>query len=304
MMSLRRVLIALALLGLAMAVAAQAIILTGHHMPHRSTYAVFNAALGLSFLGTGLYAWSRLPGNRTGPIMVWVGFAWFVSPLSFSNNSVIFTIGQFTDPLAIAALAHLILAFPTGRLVSRYHRGLIAAAYVNSTLCLLPAVLVFASPGAMCSGCPNNLLAVHASDSLYGTLSFLVNLIAIALIVLIGREVFPRIRRAQRGDRQVYGPVAYAGLATLAAFALLFASAGFSGSGATALRYLAFGTFVTVPYAFLAGLIRGRLSRAGAVTDLLEALGTTDERRAWLLRVGRQPIFCASSTMIPAGPRT
>jgi signal transduction histidine kinase len=134
----------------------------------------------------------------------------------------------------------------------------------------------------MCSGCPKNLLLVHASDRLYGTFGFLVNLIAIALIVLIGREVFPRIRRARYGDRQLYAPVVYAGLATLTAFTLLFASAGFSGSGATALRYLAFGTFVTVPYAFLAGLIRGRLSRAGAVAELLEALGRTDDRRSSL----------------------
>jgi signal transduction histidine kinase len=252
-------------------------------MPHRGTYAVFNAALGCSFLGTGLYAWWRRPDNRSGALMVWVGFAWFVSPLSFSNNSVIFTVGQFTDPLAIAALAHLILAFPSGRLESRYHRGLVVAAYVNATLLLLPGALVFdSSNDAMCSGCPANLLLVHANGSLYNTFAFLLNLVAIAIIVLIGREVFPRIRRARRGDRQVYGPVVYAGLATLTAFACLFVSAGVGGSGASALRYLAFGTFITVPYAFLAGLIRGRLSRAEAVAELVEALGKADGRRASL----------------------
>jgi signal transduction histidine kinase len=266
-----------------MSLAAQATILTGDHMPHRGVYAIFNAALGLSFLATGLYAWWRRPDNRSGPIMVWVGFAWFLSPLSFSNNSVIFTIGQFTDPLAISALAHLVLAFPNGRLGSRYHRGLIAAAYLSGTLGLLPGVLVFDSANdAVCSGCPANLLLAHANQGLYGTFGFLVNLVAVGIIVLIGREVVPRIRQARRGDRQAYGPVIYAGLATLAAFACLFASAGFGGSGATALRYLAFATFVTVPYAFVVGLIRGRLSRAGAVAELVEALGRADGRPASL----------------------
>src|SRR3954447_9425074 len=156
----RRALIALGLLGLAMAGAAQLVILTGHHMPHRSTYAAFNAALGLSFLGTGLYAWWRRPENRSGAIMVWVGFAWFLSPLSFSNNSVIFTVGQFTDPLAIAALAHLILAFPNGRLESRYHRGLIVLAYLNATLFLVPGALVYDS--SSCAGCPANGFLIHA----------------------------------------------------------------------------------------------------------------------------------------------
>jgi signal transduction histidine kinase len=65
----------------------------------------------------------------------------------------------------------------------------------------------------------------------------------------------------------------YAGAATLAAFALLFSAAIVNGSGALALIYLAFGIFVTVPYAFLAGLIRGRLTRAAAVAELVEALG-------------------------------
>ena len=40
----------------------------------------FNAALGLlvgwSFIGTGLFAWWRRPGNRTGLIMAAAGFAW------------------------------------------------------------------------------------------------------------------------------------------------------------------------------------------------------------------------------------
>jgi signal transduction histidine kinase len=266
-----------------MGLAAAATILTSHHMSQRGVYEVFNAALGASFVGTGLYAWWRRPDNRSGPLMVWVGFAWFLSPLSFSNNSVVFAIGEFTDPLAIAALAHLILAFPDGRLKSSYHRGLVVLAYVNATVLLLPGALVFdSSNDAICAGCPKNLILVHANGSLYNTFSFLVNLIAIATIVLIGREVFPRIRRARRGDRRVYGPVVYAGLATLAAFACLFVSAGVGGSGATALRYTAFATFVTVPYAFLVGLIRGRLSRADAITELVEALGHTDERRASL----------------------
>jgi hypothetical protein len=274
----RRTLIALAGLGLALAVANQAIILTSHHMSSRGVYAVFNAALGGSFLGTGLYAWWRRPENRSGLLMAWVGFAWFLSALSFSNNSVIFTVGQLTDPLAISALAHLILAFPSGRLESRYHRGLIVLAYLNATLFLLPGALVYDS--SSCANCPANGFLIHANGGLYNTFGFLVNLVAVGNIVLIGREVVPRTRHARRGDRQVYGPVVYAGLAALVAFACLFASAGIGGSGASALRYLAFATFVTVPYAFLAGLIRGRLSRAGAVADLVDALGHTDDRRS------------------------
>src|SRR6478672_533807 len=170
-----RVLVALAVLAVLMGVAAAVIILTSRHMSDRGAYAVFNALLGASFVGTGLYAWWRRPDNRTGILMIWVGFAWFLSPLSFSNNTVIFTVGQFTDPLAIAALAHLILAFPNGRLETRYHRALIAAAYINSTLLLLPGALVYDSVSA-CPACPANPLLISANGGLPDTFGALVNL--------------------------------------------------------------------------------------------------------------------------------
>src|SRR3954452_20768452 len=130
----RGTLLALALLAVVMAVAADLIIRNSGHMPHRGVWAVFNAALGSSFVGTGLYAWWRRPDNRTGALMVWVGFLFFLEPLAFSNNAALFTAGQFTDPLPISGLAHLLLAFPNGRLESRYHRWLIGLAYLNATL--------------------------------------------------------------------------------------------------------------------------------------------------------------------------
>src|SRR4051812_48924339 len=104
--------LAIGVLAVLMAVGADLIIRTSHHMADRGVWAAFDFALGASFVGTGLYAWWRRPDNRTGALMVWVGFLFFVSPLSFSNNAALFTVGYFTDPLPITGLAHLILAFP------------------------------------------------------------------------------------------------------------------------------------------------------------------------------------------------
>jgi signal transduction histidine kinase len=280
MRPLGRALVALAVLGLAMGAGAVAIILTGHHMPYRGTYAAFNAALGGSFVATGLYAWWRRPDNRSGALMAGVGLLWFLSALSFSDDTAIWTVGYFTDPLPIAALAHLILAFPNGRLESRYHRALIACGYLTATLLQLPGLLFFDSADpSVCPGCPANPLLLSADSDLHNALATVVNACAITVIALVAREAIPRVRQARRGERQVYDPVIYAGLAALGAFACLFVSAGIGGSGAAVLRFLAFGTFVTVPYAFVAGLVRGRLSRAAAVAELVEALGQSDDRR-------------------------
>jgi signal transduction histidine kinase len=274
---------ALAALGIAMALGAGAIILTSPLMPHRGAYEAFNAVLGWSFLGVGLYAWRRYPENRSGPLIAWVGFLWFLSPLEFSGNVVIFTVGGFTDPLPIAALAHLILAFPDGRLKSRYHRNLIAAGYLNSTLLLLPGTLFWnTADDSICAHCPANPLLIAANNDLHNAFGTLVNVFAVGIIALVAREAIPRIRRAGVGERQVYDPVIYAGVAALVAFACLFVSAGVGGSGATALRFLAFGLFAVVPYAFLAGLIRGRLSHATAVARLVDTLGRPGDERGSL----------------------
>jgi signal transduction histidine kinase len=280
MRSLRRVLVALAVLGLVTGVAAVAIILTGDHMSQRGTWAAFGAALGGSFIGTGLYAWWRRPENHSGALMVWIGFAWFLTPLNFSDNEALFAIGQLTDSVAIPALAHLILAFPSGRLESRYHRRLIGFGYFTATLLQLSAVVFFdTAHSSLCTGCPDNALLISANDNLHNLFAGLVNVCAIGVIALIAREVIRRIRRSRGNERQVYGPVVYTGVATLAAFGCLFVSAVVGGPGAAAFRLMAFVAFVTVPYAFLAGLLRGRLSRAGAVAALVEALGRADDGR-------------------------
>src|SRR3712207_1220415 len=134
MTSLHRALVALAALGIVMGLTAEAVILTSHHMEDRVAWAVIAGALGGSFVGTGLYAWWRRPHNRSGALMTWVGFLFFLAPMTFSNNAVVFTLGHFFQPLPVPALAHLILAVPRGRLESRFHRRLVAFGYFTATL--------------------------------------------------------------------------------------------------------------------------------------------------------------------------
>jgi hypothetical protein len=49
------------------------------HQDAKPVWAVFGPGVGLSFVGTGLYAWRRQPESRTGALMVLLGFAWFLS---------------------------------------------------------------------------------------------------------------------------------------------------------------------------------------------------------------------------------
>jgi signal transduction histidine kinase len=105
-------------------------------------------AVGLAYVGTGLVAWRRRPGNRVGPLMTAMGFAWFIGawgnltdwnvlrqaflPVfdhSFKYDA--FRVALWFEALNQAILVHLILAFPSGRLGSRPARAVVGAAYAN-----------------------------------------------------------------------------------------------------------------------------------------------------------------------------
>ena len=101
------------------------------------------------FAGVGAFAHSRRPENHTGALMVLVGAFIALTALQFFDQPVLFSIGASFDTICIAALIHLLLAFPTGRVEGRWARSAMVAAYVAGVL-QLPALLV-----NECPECPN-----------------------------------------------------------------------------------------------------------------------------------------------------
>ena len=57
--------------------------------------------------------------------MVATGCLWLLSALTTANNAWVFTLGFVFNSAAFGAFGHLLLAFPTGRLESRFHRLLV-----------------------------------------------------------------------------------------------------------------------------------------------------------------------------------
>jgi signal transduction histidine kinase len=275
-----RRLIALAVLGLAFLAGALAITLSTDRVAERGLWAGVGGLLGASFIATGLFASWRRPDNRTGALMAAVGFTWLASSVYFTNSPSLFLLGLLSGSLPLAIVAHLMLAFPRGRLETRYERVLIVTAYLCATVVQWPGLLLYDSTRESdCRNCPKNLILVSANHDLYVVFRALLNLAAVVVIALVIVELVKRVSRAKGREAQIYSPVRHAGGATLLAFALLFASVVVHGSQAHIFRGAAFASFLAVPYAFLVGLMRGRLSRAGAVAELVESLGHADHRR-------------------------
>jgi hypothetical protein len=63
----------------------------------RRVTAALGLLVGWSFIGTGLFAWWRRPGNHTGVLMAAAGFAWVATGSSAANSHAVFTIGVALD---------------------------------------------------------------------------------------------------------------------------------------------------------------------------------------------------------------
>jgi hypothetical protein len=156
---------AIALVALLAGAAVVALVLVSDHQEDRTVWAIFGPAVGLSFVGTGLYAWRRRPESRIGLLMVLLGFAWFLSTVGAANSPLVWTIGVVLGGLWGGVFLHLGVSFPSGRLESRLDRALVIAGYVIFPGAIVPALL-FAGPEEIGCDCPDNLLLIQRDEDL------------------------------------------------------------------------------------------------------------------------------------------
>jgi signal transduction histidine kinase len=266
-----RALLILALAGLAAGAAYLAVVVTSDWVDDRGFTAALGLLVGWSFIGTGLFAWWRRPGNRTGALMAAVGFAWFAAGLSDANDDLLHTVGLAVDALFPAFAGHLVLAFPTGRLSTRLERTLVTAGYLVSTVLQVPSLLF--------EGDSRNLMVIEPDQRLSDILD---GVQFAAGVGVIGTLLFILVRRwraATPPQRRALAPVVWTGGAAFVAFAI---ANGFDavGSPQDPLEGLSQVLLVTVPFGFLAGLLRSRLAQAGAMSALVARLGQAPEPAA------------------------
>jgi signal transduction histidine kinase len=274
MKSLRRALWALAGAGLAFGLAVLAAVLTSDTVDPPGAWAAGLLLVGWSFIGVGLFAWGRRPDNRVGMLMTITGFAWLAAAAGFSDLPLVFTVGNVIGAFFFAAAIHLLLAFPSGRLLGRAERRIVVAAYLLTTVCVLPLWL-FADPDSLgCEECPDNVLLVKDNETLVTVAGTVLNaagvvLIAAMLVLLVGRW-----RRATPSQRRFLVPVYSAGIAVAGMLIVVVAlqAGGLEHGALDALWAMAMVPLALVPYLFLGTLIRARMIQSGAVGELVARL--------------------------------
>lgn len=237
-----------------------------HDSAHSLSETLFGGVSGLLFIGAGALAYRRRPDNRVGLLMVAVGIGWFAEDVQFLPWPSTFAVGLMLGMASSGFIAHLVLAFPTGRLTSRPQRWLVATAYVVS-FGLAPVGALFVDPRDYRPDLRSNVLLVGSWPEFVAALGRFVDgvgaLVAIGIVlVLVGRW-----RSASPPQRWVLAPVFVTGLIGAGASA---AGSAFDDTSPVRLALLNVFriAFCLLPLGFLAGVLRVRLGRT-AVADLL-----------------------------------
>ena len=230
---------------------------------------LLDAMVGLSFFGAGIVALDRRPRNLIGPLMVAFAAAWFLG--NWSNlvpvfPTLAFVAGQFQAPL----LVHIALAYPTGRLRTRFDRVVLGTFYAAATAVGVGGVLTFPRRPPGC-GCPWTPLFVP-NRTVFDAVNRFNDRSAMVLVPLFLAAGWLRWRRASQGERRELAPwwaaaSILAGVYLMGAFASPDSQDGFS----YLLWELRSVLQISAPIVFVWGLLQSRLARS-AVGDLVVVL--------------------------------
>jgi signal transduction histidine kinase len=235
--------------------------------------AIVNRSVGGSFIACGLIAWQLRPDSRTGPLMTLTGFMYLSEALlSGLDSHVFYTLGQWSGNWWTPPFAALVLGFPTGRLSSRVDWAIVGAFVFTAVVMQLVWLFFFPFPGGQ-----ENAFLISADPGLANTLdrieSFCSGTTGLALaIVGISRWL-----RAAPPLRRLLLPT-LAGSVTALILIIQVYYALLTGEFIRSSQEVTSVLLVSVPLAFLFGLLHQQLARAG-MADLVVALHRAPEAR-------------------------
>ena len=284
----------LAVAGLALGLAALALVMTSDHRTIRSPWIVLALTMGWSFIGAGSYAWWRRPENRIGPLMTLVGFTWFAGRAVVRRRALGYTLGAARATLWIGALVHLLVAYPdrprragAGAPARAAGLGGLGAAgagragdaRARTTAATAPRTCCWSGTTSTSPTVSSWLFAVGlpCCSSARACCSCGAGAGSARCSAARWRRCCGPARRvavAGRGQRCIPIALGADGVAQVVDSALIV-------------------LITAVPFAFLVGLLRSSLSRAGAVSALFERLGGVSARDALAEALGDDSLALA-----------
>ncbi len=215
--------------------------------------------VGIPYIVAGVIAWWCRPQSRLGPLMVAGGLASAFSGWQLADSAGAYTVGAAFDIVPAALFLHLCLAFPDGRLRSRFERALVGVAYAAA----IGLQVVKLTLGGVD---PANVIEVSRQAAVVAKLED-VQLLTLTAACLAGLVVLARRRQGLPRRRSLVIVVTSFELA-LVMVALLFMMATFDWPGFREVQRMTLFVVGLSPIAFLVGLLDARLARS-SIGDLI-----------------------------------
>ncbi|HET6819146.1 MAG TPA: histidine kinase [Candidatus Limnocylindria bacterium] len=231
----------------------------------------------LLWVAAALASYWRDPGGRMWKLLLASRMVAALGAIWVVNTSLTWTIWQATTGLGTVVFAHLVLAFPSGRLTSRYDRWLVIGAYAVLGMARLAFLLVWDPRSTDCfPRCPVNPFVMWPSADLAWLLGPGLSLLIPLLAVLVCVGLARRWLRASPVLRRMLLPVALVAPLELGVTAARYLVAmdrdAWQTVGVTlSTSPLAF-LHAAIPAGFLLGIVAARLARGG-IADLAVELG-------------------------------
>lgn len=154
------------LIGIVGATAALAFILFSAYLggwpdPGATTpYVLSVIVVAASYLVVGHLASDQYPNRRIGLLFSVVGYLYLLRSVGYLHGTVTYAVGLATVSAYQAALAHLGMAWPTGRLRSTFEVALVVAIYVYNVGLNIVLQLFYTPRADGCDNCPENILLI------------------------------------------------------------------------------------------------------------------------------------------------
>jgi signal transduction histidine kinase len=269
-----------AITGTALAAAAGVVAGQSPFTAHPARNAVATAAVVALMTAVGCIALHRGIERRLWLVLLTLGL-YAATTLDALSAPGLDALGQIAWAAVLVVAVYVLLSFPEGRLADPAARAVVALTAAASAV-VFGALLATAErlpefvPTARCeSACPHNpLRIVSGGEGLTNALSVASWWLTSAALLAVAVTLTLRLRQASSISRRTTIPI----LASVIAVAATFVAAAISRTGgATAetlerLGWLAAATALTVPCAFLVGMVGARVFAGGALERLVARL--------------------------------
>jgi signal transduction histidine kinase len=276
----RAVVVQTALAGTGLAVAAGVVATQSPYLTHPGLSGLMCATLIAEMTAVACVALYRGLERRLWLILVTLGL-YSATTLDTLRAPGLDALGQIAWASLLVVAVYVLLSFPEGRLMDPGGRAVVAltaaaSAVVWGTLLATSERLPEYVPTARCEGeCPHNPVRIlQGGDALTDSLGTASWWLATGALIAVAVVLTVRLRQATSISRRTTIPILISVMAVAGTLAAAAVSRGGGAAPATLERlgWFSTATALTVPCAFLAGMLGARVFAGGALERLVSRL--------------------------------